>query len=457
MLRSLSHGASTAATVMAVLCLAAFCRAQEYDWAAPPVVAQGEENPLLSEDQIDQLLEPIALYPDPLLAEILPASTYPLEVIQAAQWMQNNPNPGDRDIDEQPWESSVKAMVRYPDVLKMMGEHADWLQALGVAFLDQPEDVTASVQRLRQEAMDAQNIPMDTPEQQVVVVDRIIQILPANPDFCYVPDYDPILVYRRHDDRLRFGFTKHAIGIWLNIGFDWGHHRIISGDGWHPGWDRDGRKWRHAEIAVRNPVVREWTRNRAQPRPVLPPALVRQAPRRGQVARTPVVNHAAPLIPRVGEMKRPNPAPVLRGSTPRASSVLGQDPSETRQAKERFQQDRRQPITTRTPQPAPVRQATPPVTRAPSTPPVTHTPSTPPVTRTPSTPPVTHTPSTPSVTHEPPATHTPSPPPPTRTSPPARSPDRSASSSGAGLGDVTTSNDAKSQSDRGHQSMNKKR
>jgi hypothetical protein len=453
-------------SLLAVLCLAALCRAQDYDWAAPPVVAaQGQDNPSLSDDQIDQLLEPIALYPDPLLAEILPASTYPLQVVQAAQWIQNN-NPSDRDIDGQPWEPSVKALVRYPDVLKMMGEHADWLQALGAAFTDQSDDVTASVQRLRQRAMDAQNIPLDTPEQQVVVIDNMIQILPASPDFCYVPDYDPILVYGRHVDRLRFGFTRYPIGLWLNIGFDWGHRRIISGDGWHPGWDRNGNKWRHTEIAVNKPV---WTRNGAQPRPVLPPAM-RQAPRGGRVSPGPVVNHAAPVIPRVGAMKRPNPAPaapVIRGSTPRASSVLDQSASETRQAKQRFQQDNPQPI-------APHVQPAAPVQRAPSTPPATREPATPPVTRTP---PATREPATPPVTRTPPATHEPAAPPVTRTPPatrepaaprptvtpapqrpsPARTLERSAPNPARepALGNVTSSNEAKSQSDRGHQSMGK--
>jgi hypothetical protein len=409
MRKTMTLGSLAATALGAVLFLAAASWAQDYDWGAPPVAAaQGQENPALSDDQIDQLLEPIALYPDPLLAEVLPASTYPQEILQAAQWLQENPNPSDQAVDAQAWEPSVKALVRYPDVLTMMAAHADWLQALGTAFTDQPDDVTASIQRLRQQAMDAQNLPMDTPEQQVVVADNMIEILPADPDFCYVPDYDPILVYRRHDGGLRFGFTKYRIGIWLDIGFDWGHHRIIVGDGWHPGWDRSGNKWRHTEIAVRNPVI--WTRNRAQPRPVLPPALGR--PRGGAVPRGPVVNHPAPVIPRVGEMKRPQPAPtapVVRGPAPRAASVLEQNPSETRQAQQRFQQDRVKTATT------PVREA-PAVREAPSSPPPERTSAGRSVER-----------STPSPTREP------------------------------ALGNVTSSSEAKSQSDRGHQSISKKR
>ena len=413
MCKTTSRGALAATALGVILSLAAISRAQEYDWGAPPVAAaQGQENPVLSEDQIDQLLEPIALYPDPLLAEILPASTYPLEVVQAAQWVQqwqqDNRAPSDRDIDGQPWDPPVKVLVRYPDVLKMMGEHADWVQALGAAFVNQPDDVTASIQRLRQRAIDAQNLPLDTPEQQVVITDGVIEILPADPDFCYVPDYDPILVFGRHDGRLHFGFTRYPIGIWLDIGFDWGHHRIIVGDGWHPGWDRDGKKWRRGEIAINNPVVKGWVRNRAQHRPVFPPALVRQAPRGGGAA--PGAGRAAPNIPRVGTMKRPGPAPVVRDAAPGAASVLEQSATETKQAKDRFQQSRPQP------QPAPtkVREAAP-VREAPSSPPPTHT-------------------STP------------------------RSTERSASSSGreSGLGNVTSSSDAKSQSDRGHQSMKKK-
>ena len=412
MCKTMTLGSLAATTLGAVLLLAAASWAQEYDWGAPPVAAaQGQDNAALSDDQIDQLLEPIALYPDPLLAEVLPASTYPQQVIQAAQWLQGNPNPSDQAVDAQPWEPSVKALVRYPDVLTMMASHADWLEALGAAFMDQPDDVTASIQRLRQQAVDAQNLPMDTPEQQVVVVNNIIQILPADPDFCYVPDYDPILVYRRHDGGMRFGFRKYRIGIWLNVGFDWGHHRIISGGGWHPGWDRDGKKWRHTEIAVRNPVV--WTRNRAQPRPVLPPALDRRTPRGGAVSGRPVVNHPAPVIPRVGEMKRPTPAPtappVVRGATPRAASVLDQSPSDTRQAKERFQKDQAKPTV------KPVREAPAVRTAPPTTPPV-------------------HTSAGRTVEHSTPS--------------PAKTPPSV---------NVTSSNEAKSTSDRGHQSMNKRR
>jgi hypothetical protein len=395
-----------AAALGVVLFLAAASWAQEYDWGAPPVAAaQGQENAALSDDQIDQLLQPVALYPDPLLAEILPASTYPPQVIQAAQWLQGNPNPSDQAVDAQPWEPSVKALVRYPDVLTMMASHADWLQALGAAFTDQPDDVTAAIQRLRQQAMDAQNLPMNTPEQQVIVVDNMIEILPADPDFCYVPDYDPILVYRRHDGRCWFGFRKYRIGIWLNIGFDWGHRRIIVGNGWHPGWDRNGRNWRHTGIVVRNPVI--WTRNRAQPRPVLPVALGRA--RGGAVSRGPVVNGPVPVIPRVGAMQRPNPAqtapPVVRGTAPRAASVLEQNASETKQAQQRFQQD----------QAKPVREA-PTVREAPSSSPPERTSAGRSVER-----------STPTPTREPASVN------------------------------VTSSNEARTQSDRGHQSISKKR
>lgn len=433
MRKTMTLGSLVATSLGAVLLLAAASWAQEYDWGAPPVAAaEDQDNAALTDDQIDQLLEPIALYPDPLLAEVLPASTYPQQVIQAAQWLQGNSNPSDQAVDAQPWEPSVKALVRYPDVLSMMASHADWLQALGAAFTDQPDDVTASVQRLRQQAVDAQNLPMDTPEQQVVVVNNIIQILPADPDFCYVPDYDPILVYRRHDGRLRFGFTKYRIGIWLNIGFDWGHRRIITGNGWHPGWDRDGKKWRHAEIAVRNPVI--WTRNRAQPRPVLPPALGRQGPRGGAVSRGPVVNRPAPEIPRVGPMKRPIPtpaAPVVRGATPRASSVLEQNASETKQAQQRFQQDQAKPAAKPVREAAPVRQATPaPVRQA--TPVREATPA--------------------------PARTAPPAPPPARSSA-GRAVERSAPSPSPepAAVHVTSSNEASAQSDRGRQSMGKKR
>src|SRR5580692_5488029 len=102
----------------------------------------------LTPPQIDQLLGSIALYPDPLLALIFPAATYPQDITAANQWLASNPNPTEADIAAQNWDDSIKGLVHYPTVLKMMTDQIDWTQTVGAAFLDQQKDVLASVQRL---------------------------------------------------------------------------------------------------------------------------------------------------------------------------------------------------------------------------------------------------------------------------------------------------------------------
>jgi len=197
-------------------------------------------------DELDNLLAPIALYPDPLLTQILPASTYPTEVQEAVAWVNGG---GDvSGIDEQPWDESVKAIAHYPSILKMMAENMDWTANLGDAFLNQPEDVTSSIQRLRQQASDAGNL-MSTNEQSVMTDDGYIEIVPAQPEYMYVPQYDPLIVYNRRwapgmPPFVSFHF-RLAIGGWLGMDFDWGQHDIIH-HGWNrPGWVNNARPYVH--------------------------------------------------------------------------------------------------------------------------------------------------------------------------------------------------------------------
>ena len=104
----------------------------------------------LSGPQLDQLLGPIALYPDPLIAQILPASTLPTQIVLADRYVSGGGDPN--QIDQQPWDPSVQALARYPNVLKWMDDNLDWTTELGQAFLNQPQDVMDSIQRLRQSA-----------------------------------------------------------------------------------------------------------------------------------------------------------------------------------------------------------------------------------------------------------------------------------------------------------------
>jgi hypothetical protein len=154
--------------------------------------------PTFKQEELDQLLAPIALYPDSLLTQILMASTYPLEVVQADRWAkQNKDMKGDalaKALEAQPWDPSVKSLVNFPQVLTMMSEKLDWTQKLGDAFLAQQKDVMGTVQKLRAKAQASGNLKT-TKEQVVKVEKEIIVIEPASPQVIYVPTYNPTVVY----------------------------------------------------------------------------------------------------------------------------------------------------------------------------------------------------------------------------------------------------------------------
>jgi hypothetical protein len=153
---------------------------------------------IFRQEELDQMLAPIALYPDSLLAQILMAATYPLEVVQAERWARANRNlRGDQlndALDQKDWDPSVKALVPFPQVLSMMSERLEWTQKLGDAFLDQQDEVMDTVQRLRARAQAAGNL-RDTEEQRVMAEDGGIVIEPVNPEVVYVPVYDPTVIY----------------------------------------------------------------------------------------------------------------------------------------------------------------------------------------------------------------------------------------------------------------------
>jgi hypothetical protein len=172
-----------------------------------PAAAPAQSQQLLSTAQLDQLLAPVALYPDALLADIMMASTYPLEVVQADRWAKDHQSlKGDAlgtALQAQSWDKSVKSLVITPDVLTMMSTKLDWTQKLGDAVLAQQTDVMDSVQRLRAKAQ--ANNKLQTTKQQKVTVNsvpaannttkQVIAIEPAEPNTVYVPYYDPGVVY----------------------------------------------------------------------------------------------------------------------------------------------------------------------------------------------------------------------------------------------------------------------
>ena len=176
--------------------------------AAPPAVLtqqpaaapaqQPAAPPTLKQEELDQILAPIALYPDSLIAQILMASTFPLEVVQAERFAKQNASlKGEaltKQLESQSWDASVKSLVNFPQVLTMMNEKLDWTQKLGDAFIAQQKPVLDTIQSLRAKAQAAGNLKT-TKEQTVIVEQKIIKIEPADPQVIYVPTYNPTVVY----------------------------------------------------------------------------------------------------------------------------------------------------------------------------------------------------------------------------------------------------------------------
>ncbi len=236
--------------IIAVICLGVFLFIQ---------IAQSKASTSYgyTDQELDSLLAPIALYPDPLLAQMLPASTYPAEIADAEDWLNRG---GDVSrIDAQAWDESVKTIAHYPDILNMMAAYLDWTADLGEAFLNQPEDVTRSIQRLRWQARNVGNLE-STAQQTVMIDGDYIEIIPALPQYVYVPQYDPSAVYTESwisggPPFITFGLGL-LIGSWLSMDFDWDYHRIV-----YHGWNRPG--WvNHARPHVR---VRDVYVNRSRP------------------------------------------------------------------------------------------------------------------------------------------------------------------------------------------------
>ena len=164
--------------------------------------APDEAAPKIPNDQLDSLVAPIALYPDPLLAQVLAASTYPLEVIQLQQWLTKNKGLSDKALADavikEDWDPSVQALAALPDVAKRLADDIKWTTDLGNAFLAQQSDVMDAVQRMRAKAKDAGNLkPSEQQKVETKVIENksVIIIEQANPQVVYVPTYNPVVVY----------------------------------------------------------------------------------------------------------------------------------------------------------------------------------------------------------------------------------------------------------------------
>ena len=200
--------------------------------AQAPVAPAGA--PPLTPSQLDQLLGPLALYPDSLVALILPASTVPSDIVLAVRYQSGNGDP--TEIPNQTWDNSVKALTHYPNVLQWLNQNLDWTTQLGDAFLTQPANVMEAIQQLRERAKAAGHLE-NTAQQQVVMDNGDISIEPANPDEIYMPSYDADTIY---DDGgygdgpfIMFG-AGFPVGVWLNYGMDWQNNGVYVGD-WRSG------------------------------------------------------------------------------------------------------------------------------------------------------------------------------------------------------------------------------
>jgi hypothetical protein len=189
-----------------------------------------------STTELDELLAPIALYPDPLLAQVVPASTFIDQLENAQQVLGGSTD--DNRIGNQNWDVSVKSVAHYPQILQMMVEKRDWTTALGQAYVNQSTDVGKSIQRLRAEARAAGSL-VTTAQQQVIAEGTVIRIVPAQPQVIYVPQYNPEVVYVKSGPStgqvvaataIAFG-AGLAIGAWLNNDWDW-RGRGIYYHGW---------------------------------------------------------------------------------------------------------------------------------------------------------------------------------------------------------------------------------
>jgi uncharacterized membrane protein YgcG len=213
---------------------------------APPPTGQAPPYTQGTPEQLQQLVAPIALYPDSLVAQILAASTFPEQVVEAERWVQEHPDlKGEalgQAVDPQPWDPSVKALTAFPAVLGNMDKNLAWTSSLGDAYYNQQQDVMDAIQVMRQRAQGAGNLKT-TPQQTVTTQGSTIIVQPADPEVVYVPAYNPWMVYGGPImawpgwypyPGIWFGGPYLSFGMGFGIGY-------FGGFGW--GWNHWGFNW----------------------------------------------------------------------------------------------------------------------------------------------------------------------------------------------------------------------
>jgi hypothetical protein len=226
--------------VVAIVCVAllAFYSPVVLAQQAEPATSSPEQAPKIPNDHLDSLVAPIALYPDPLLSQVLVASTYPLEIIQLQQWLVKHKDLKDHAlvaaVEKENWDPSIQGMAALPDAVKQLAENIKWTTDLGNAFLEQQSDVMDAVQRMRMKAKDAGTLKSNEKmkvETRVVETKTVVVIEQANPKVVYVPSYNPVVVYGAPVYPYPAIYYPPATGAVLAFGAG-----IAIGAAWGGGW-----------------------------------------------------------------------------------------------------------------------------------------------------------------------------------------------------------------------------
>jgi Protein of unknown function (DUF3300) len=271
--RLTSRSALVAAAVLIYFAPFGLLAQPEPDSPAPvPVYYPADYPP--APDPLDELMGPVALYPDPIISILLPASSFPSDIQAAASYLNNGGDPG--QVDGQPWDQSVRSLAHYPDVVKWMAQNSQWTQSVGAAFVSQPAEIMEAIQRLRELARAAGTLASN-PQQQVFVQGDYVEIEPAQPNLIFIPRYDPQVVYvdQPYQDYNGPFFTYGApyqAGIWLTFGCNWGGSEVVVVD---RGYWRNERGWRQDPYQARVSVnlssqPRPWGFPSGRPRPQAP-------------------------------------------------------------------------------------------------------------------------------------------------------------------------------------------
>ncbi|HEY1912828.1 MAG TPA: DUF3300 domain-containing protein [Vicinamibacterales bacterium] len=249
--------------------------------AAPQPAAPQPAAQKIPADQLDSLVAPIALYPDPMMAQVLAASTYPLEIIQLQQWLEKNPSLKDKPladaVKKQPWDPSVQALAGLPDLVKRLADDIQWTADLGNAFLAQQSDVMDAIQRMRKKAQDKGTLKSTEQakvETQVVEKKQVIVIEQTNPQVVYVPTYNPVVVYGPpvyayypYPPIYYPPPSYYAAGVAIAWGVGFAMGAFWGGGGWgyHAGWGHNDIDINVNNNFNRNTNINGGNRNQVNP------------------------------------------------------------------------------------------------------------------------------------------------------------------------------------------------